>query len=376
MGMIQFTFDPELRDCFIRFGYEIYRDDAKWIPPLRNEIAGQLRPNFSFYQKPGNVHQHFLATMGDKAVGRISAMVNSNLKDRDGTKVGTIGFFECIDDYAVAHDLLQAAIGWLHEEHKLNYIWGPMNFDIWNGYRFMTRGFAEEPFLEEPYNKPYYPEFFERFGFTPKQHWDSIEVKGKEALEHLMAPKKTYYDEFLSRGYQFKNLNMNSFDEEISKLHGVLTNSFGSFLAYTPISVEDFQQLFSTSRHAINPRLFKLVYDHNGSLIGFTGAFLDISEAVRSMHGHDGVIGKLHFMYHRKHVKRILLHLGGYVSEGWRERAGLGRAGFYHMMRGIVDAGYEDVIIALMARGNKLQGMVKESKTAGHREYTLYELRP
>jgi hypothetical protein len=341
---------------------------------MRHELLKQLSDDFSFFKNPCNAHRMFLATEGSNVVGRLAAFVNNDLKDRDGVNVGCIGFFECVNNYNVACDLLAEATTWL-QGHKLSRIWGPMNFDIWHGYRFMTRGFDEIPFLGEPYNKSYYPEFFEQFGFVPKHQWDSFEVIGKKALERLMEPKQQHYDEFLRRGYRFENFNVNFLNVELEKLHSVLANSFSSFLGYTAISVEDFQHLFDGGRQAIDPRLFAFVYNHRGELVGFAGAVLEMSDAVRSMRGKNDVISKLRFTFQRRRVRRILFHLGGYVSDGWRERAGLGRAGFYHIMRRIVELGYEDVIIALMARGNKLQGMMKESDTAHHREYTLYELR-
>ena len=37
---------------------------------------------------------------------------------------------------------------------------------------------ARERFLGEPYNKPYYPAFFERFGFRACRRWNSFELPG------------------------------------------------------------------------------------------------------------------------------------------------------------------------------------------------------
>lgn len=374
MALKQFTFDPDLTDSFISFVYEIYRNDPKWIAPLRRELLNQFLPQFPFYGKPANHHQHFLATVDRKVVGRVSAMVNNDLKDEHATAVGTIGFFECIDDYAVAKDLLDAATNWLREQHNIRCIWGPMNFDIWHGYRLMTRGFHEEPFFGEPYNKPYYSEFFERYGFTPRQHWDSIEINGCVALEALIKEKQAQYENFIQQGYRFEYFDLHRFDDEIFKLHEVMAKSFEKFPGFTHISPEEFLQLFAASRAAFHPRLFTFVYDQEHTLVGFAGAFLDLASAVRSMQGRNGFISKLQFMYRRNQTRRILFHLGGMIAEGQTRRAGLGRAGFYFIMRQILDAGYDEVIIALMARGNKLQGMVKEMKTSGHREYTLYEL--
>lgn len=150
MAIKYFSFDSEKADAFVRFGYDLYHGDEKQIPPLKKEMYIQFLPDFSFYQKQENCHRHFLAAAGKRVVGRVSAMFNQDLKDKDGTPVGTIGFFECIDDFGVACDLLDCSIKWLQEERGICRIWGPMNFDIWHGYRLMTKGFDQKLFYGEP----------------------------------------------------------------------------------------------------------------------------------------------------------------------------------------------------------------------------------
>ena len=125
MVIIPFQFDATLADAFLEFPYALYQNDPRWIPPLRQSVAAQLSPDFSFYRQHGNCHCHFVAMQGKTVLGRISAMVNRSLKDRDGQAVGTIGFFECIHDEGVAREPLKAATQWLSEKQQIVHIWGP-----------------------------------------------------------------------------------------------------------------------------------------------------------------------------------------------------------------------------------------------------------
>lgn len=209
-----------------------------------------------------------LARSGAKVVGRASAMVNHSLRDGDGEAVGSIGFFECVDGYRVAEDLLGAAASWLADQHGIRRIWGPMNFDIWHGYRMMTRGFDQPLFYGEPYNKPYYPSFFERFGLVAKQHWHSLEVLGRQPLDALTTPKAERCEQLVQAGYSFRILDAAHLARELETLRNVLTRSFGRFLGYTPISAEDFAALFTPSKRAIEPPLFTFAYDEHGGLAG------------------------------------------------------------------------------------------------------------
>jgi hypothetical protein len=374
MAIIYFTFNQPLTESFIGFGYNLYRGDAQWIPPIRKESYLQFSPEFPFYQKPGNRHRHFLATTGKKVVGRISAMVNQDLKDKDGTPVGTIGFFECVDDYSVANDLFDAAMKWLSEEQGLNRIWAPMNFDIWHGYRLMTCGFDQKLFYGEPYNKDYYADFFVHYGFVAKQYWDSVEISGGETIEKMIARGAERYQLLIDRGYRFELFDMNKFDDELKKLHMVMTKSFYGFLGFTPISFTEFKQLFAKSRYAFHPRLFTFGYDEDNVLAGFGAAFLELSDAIRAMKGKDDFISKLRFLQYRRRVNRINFYVGGMTPEEAKKGTGLGRAGFYYVINQMLKEGFETLLLTLRLKGNKAHGLLGKNAPKPQREYALFEL--
>lgn len=374
MAIKHFLFDPVLRDSFINFAYALYRGDSNWVPPLRKTLYAQLSMKFPFYQKPGNSHRHFLASVAGNVVGRISAMVNRDLRDEDGTPLGTIGFFECVDDYVVAEQLLDSATRWLRHEQGIDRIWGPINWDIWHGYRLMTRGFDQKVFPGEPYNKSYYQDFFERYGFSRKQQWNSLELNGRDVLQKLIAPGGPRYQQFLEKGYRFERFNTRRFRHDLRKLHSVLIPSFSRFLGFTPISYAEFERIYSPSRYAFHPSLFTFVYDDRNVLAGFAGAFLELSDAIRAMNGSDNSLAKIRFFLQRRRVNRILFYAGGTTPEEAKKRNGLGRALFYHIIRQILDSGYETVLIALMAKGNPVRGLLGGNAAAAQRQYTLYEL--
>ena len=374
MAIKSFTYEPALTDLFVRYGYEIYQGDSNWIPPFREEVHAQLSPKFPFYQKPGNSHRHFLAFSGERMVGRISAMVNGDLKERDGTPVGTVGFFESIDDYSVAHDLLDSAVAWLCEDKRIKRIWGPMNFDIWHDHRFMTRGFDQKPFYGEPYNKPYYPGFFERYGFSSKQEWDSVEITGRDTLTKIIARGAERYKLLIKRGYRFDLFDVRNFKEELRKLHAIISKSFGGFLGFTPIPFAEFERLFAKSRYAFDSRFCVLAYDEKDTLAGFATAFIELADAIRGMKGKNNLVSKLRFLHNRRKAHRINFYIGGVIPEEVEKRSGLGRAGFYYTIKQILDAGFETLLLTLRVKGNLAHGLLGRNAPEPQREYILYEL--
>jgi hypothetical protein len=376
VAIISFDFEPSLKEAFLDIGYDLYRQDRAFIPPLRTDLLRQLSPEFPFYSRPGNLCRHFLATAGGKIRGRVSAMVNFALKDRDGTPVGSVGFFESEEDYGVTQALLNAATSWLRQEGGVKRLWGPINFDIWHGYRFMTAGFGERPFYGEPYNKPYYPEHFRRYGFVDRQHWHTIEVADHRCLEGLVSLGIERYRDLVKVGYRFESLNMADFPGELLNLHTGLTLSFHDFLGFTPLSAPEFSALFAGLRHAVDPRLFVFAYDAAGALAGFAGAFLDLSDAVRLLGGRQTLLGRLRFLLQRRRTYRITFYIIGLTPAELVKRSGLGRALNAHVLSQILEAGYKTVLFALLAEGSRSHGLLNPYVPLPQRQYTLFELNP
>jgi len=374
MGLKTFTFEPEPTARFLELGYELYRADPGWVPPLRRDLEAQLSPRFHFYARPGNDHRRFLAEAGGRVVARAVATVNGALRNRDGTQVGAVGFFEAADDYAAAAEVLGAAVEWLRAAHGIRCIRAPLNFDIWHGYRLMTRGFERERFFGEPCNKPYYPAFFERFGFAVCRRWNSFELPGSLPAAAMASPDGLSWRDFLARGYRFEPFGRRPFDEGLALLHDVLTQSFASFPGYTPISLPEFRELMSLARHVLHPRCSTFVFDKAGSLVGFAAVLVDVADAVRAMNGHSSLAGRLRFLWRRRSARRLLLHLGGITPAEAARHSGLARAAFHHTLGQIRAERCEAVVASLVARGNPVRRLYGSYATDERREYALYEL--
>ncbi|MBI4418368.1 MAG: hypothetical protein HY563_06295 [Ignavibacteriales bacterium] len=374
MGIEHFTSDPDLLDQFIRLGHELYRDDPQWIPPFRKNLLYQFSSPSPFSRQPGTLYRNFIALQDRKVVGRISAFVNPQLLNPDGKAAGTIGFFECVNDYSVARDLLDASTRWLKEEGGRSVVWGPMNYDIWHGYRMMIHGFDQKTFCGEPYNKPWYPEFFERFGFTTRQTWDSVDIIGRESFEKVMRRGAERLNQVSQHGYRFVPFDMLKYDSEVRNLYDLLCQSFASFLGYTPTGFSEFRRIFGPHRLAIDPALFVFARDECDRLAGFAGSFLDISDGVRTMRGSDSLLARWRFYRRRKCTNRIIFYLGGVTPQEAIRKAGLGRAAFYHVLQQALNRGHEHVVVALMAQGNIVRGILNGMMAQAQRRYALYEL--
>src|SRR6202043_3790926 len=86
---------------FVELPFSLYRDDPHWVPPLRIAVKELLdRGKHPFYANAEA--EFFLARQDGRVVGRVSAIVDRNHNRFYNENAGFFGFFECIDDAAVA----------------------------------------------------------------------------------------------------------------------------------------------------------------------------------------------------------------------------------------------------------------------------------
>jgi GNAT superfamily N-acetyltransferase len=373
MAIVDFRYSGDLADSFIRFGEEVYRDDPKWIPPSRKEMLHQMSPAFFFNRPPDNDARHFLALNGGRVVGRVSAMVNGEMKDPEGGAVGTVGFFDCIDDQAAADDLLGAAVTWLQEK-GIRRIWGPMNYTVWHGFRLMVRGFDRKPFLGEPYNHPYYQELFARFGFTPLHTWDTLEVTGRETLERMIVRGEARHRLLVDRGYRFESVDPKKLARELPVIHRIITDSFSSHPGFTRLSPGEFARIHAGSGWAMHPRMTYFAYDPEGRSAGFAAALLEISDVFRAARRKRWLPALAAFAARRRKTGWINFYIGGITPQEEKKGSGLGRAGFYRVIRGMLDLGHDKLMLTLRLQGNTSRALPGRDVPHPQREYCLYEV--
>jgi len=128
---------------FIKFPWQVYRDDPHWVPPLITERKEFLDREKNPFFKHAEV-EFFLAKKNGKTVGRIAGIVNYNHIEFHQEKAGFLGFFECIKDYDVAQALLDAVREWLKAK-GMEIMRGPANFSSNEEWGLLLEGFGSPP---------------------------------------------------------------------------------------------------------------------------------------------------------------------------------------------------------------------------------------
>lgn len=78
-------------------------------------------------------------------------------------KMGVVGFYESVEDAEISKKILTHALLYA-KKIGCDYLVGPMDYSTWNDYRFIQEA-VYPPLAMEPYNPPYYPDYFTAFGF-------------------------------------------------------------------------------------------------------------------------------------------------------------------------------------------------------------------
>nr|WP_199313972.1 hypothetical protein [Leptolyngbya sp. FACHB-671] len=293
---------PEEIEQFLDVPAKVYADDTNWVPPLRSSVAKQLAPDNPFLQY-GKL-QAFIAVKGEsgeEVVGRIVASVNQRLIEREGKNVGLFGFFECVEDSAVAQALLQAACQWLREQ-GMTKARGPIDLSTHNNCLLLVNGFDSPPTIMMPYNPPYYPQFIEQDGWQ----------KAIDAYSYhlpLDRPLPTEYEKghriAAKSGVSFRRVNLKgeAFDQDVEGIYYLFNKAFANNYSSTPRTLEEFREEAEDLKTVVDPDIFWIA-EYEGEMVGFFMALPDYNIALKHVGGRLNWLGILKLLWYRRQINQ------------------------------------------------------------------------
>jgi hypothetical protein len=344
---------PDLVPEFLALPTRLYADDPRWIPAddrvLRATVLDAARARESG-ERPQSAH--FVTRVDGRIAARVSAFANQALRDGDGQRVGSLGYFEAEDDRALVAELIAHAQSWLNTNHGITRAWGPLNGDIWHGYRCLTTGYDAEPFAGEPYNLRYYPELLESSGGRTRFRWSSFEDADLQVVRATCQRGEQQRTDLLRRGFRFVAFDSSRLERDLRTLHRLIAQSFERFPAYTPIGEREFCQLYSALAPALPPGGVWFLQDPEGECCGFAIALVDAAAS-----------------------QRVLFHSIGVIPVLAAQHPGVGRALVTQVLEALLAQGFQRYVAALIGRGNTSRGLAGRQTSTTRREYALYEWR-
>ncbi|MEM9448430.1 MAG: hypothetical protein AAGA75_07835 [Cyanobacteria bacterium P01_E01_bin.6] len=294
------TTDAE-REMFLDVPSRVYQGDENWVPPLRSSIAKEFASTNTFFDY-GELQQLIaVRTVNgkDEAVGRVVAALNHRLIEKEGQSVGLIGYFECVHEFEVAAALLDAACDWLRS-HGMTLARGPIDLSTHNRCLFLVDGFDSPPMIMMPYNPPYYPEFFERYGW----------YKGRDAyaykldLEIVLPPQyEKGYRIAMKSGVTFRKIRTkgDAFWEDVRAIYQLFTTSFADNYSSSTRTEEEFLEEAMDLKDLVDPDIFWIA-EYDNEMVGFLMAMPDYNIVLKRVNGKLNWVGLLKFLWYRRQI--------------------------------------------------------------------------
>ena len=362
--------DDLVMEDFIRVADRVYADDPFYTPtPSKQQAACFDHSKNRFYEY--GVSRQFVAYRDGEPVARCSAGINPKM-DREGERVGTIGFLETINQRQVFNELLESALDWLHAA-GVKAVYGPMNFSIWQGYRCKTEGFDMEPYLGEPYNRPWYGELFENYGFTVAGRWHSFRINLREGSEALAIKQKKFesrWERAKGAGYEF-HLATGPSDKDpvLREVYELVMESFSRFPVFHPISWEEFRDIYGNLGKLISRNQLVLPRKQ-GELFGFLIQHWDWARLLRRCDGKPGLFTALQLKFGPR-PEAWIVSAGGISPK----QKGLTGGALAHIsLKEALAQGAKELIVSLSSEKN-LSNAYVIGLDARKTTYALYQTR-
>jgi GNAT superfamily N-acetyltransferase len=294
------------RDAFIKFPWEIYRDDPAWVPPLLIERKEFLdRKKHPFFEHGDSAL--FLARRQGKIVGRIMASDDPNYNSLHRSNVGCFGLFDCVDDRAVAAALFEAAAQWLRDKGR-HEIMGPIDYSTNYVCGLLVEGFEFPPTLLTSHNPPYYESLITSLGFEKVidfyAWWFDEPENAARRLRRLSAGLKKRHLAKIRPG------DLKNFRVEAGRIREIYNEAWKENWGFVPFTEKEFEFLAKELKQLVVPE-FTLIAELDDEPVGFILCVPDINVAFRKIDGRlttFGIpIGLAKLLYHKSRIRTARL---------------------------------------------------------------------
>jgi GNAT superfamily N-acetyltransferase len=338
------------KNIFLTFPWRIYRGDPLWVPPLLPEKKKVIDPRKGKFFEDGYADL-FIAWQGGRPVGTISCGEDqSATRSRDFGEC-SIGFFECVEDYAVAEALLERATAWARE-HKLVRLLGTYNLDREESRGILIEGRDRPAAVYCGYNPAYYQNFLERYGFT-KFDEDGLAYAvefnlEKPAFKHLFR----LADQVRRRkpNIRVRGANLKDMEAEIDRILDLQNRGLAHFPNFTPYTRASIEAMVLPMLDVVDPELV-LFAEVDGKPAGWFPAVPNLNEIFIHLNGLRYPWDYLRLMkYSHYQARGIAIKSVAVAPEYWD--TGVGVLLFDEMVRRAVAKGYTWADLSLTGEYN------------------------
>jgi len=333
MQVIEVISASEKRE-FLNFPKRLYKDDPDWICPLDSVIEGVFNPLKNLAFKHGEAIRWILKNDANETIGRVAAFNDQVRSGASRQPTGGLGFFEVIEDKNAAFLLFDTAKTWLIAR-GMEAMDGPISFgESDNHWGLLVDGFMQQGY-GMPYNKRYYREFFEAYGFRNyfEQYSCHRIVRGPDNKIEKFPDRIMKVAEWLTKrpGYSFRHFefrNSLKYFNDVCEIY----NTTWIYLKddFTPLDPAFLDESLREARVVIDEELIWFAY-YNDKPIGFFVLLPDLNQILKHFNGKLHVWNMIRFAWYRMthEMTRMRAVVGGVLYS--HQNTGVEAAIFYHL---------------------------------------------
>jgi GNAT superfamily N-acetyltransferase len=300
------------RKQFIRFPYELYKDEPNWVPPLLIEQKKLIDRKKNVFYKWADA-EFFLAEKEGKVVGRIAAVIDRRFNEVHNSKIGFFAFFECINDKAVAALMLRVVNDWL-KQRGMESMQGPTAPGMLDLIGFLVEGFEHPPSILMPYTKRYYPELVEAAGLSKLMDLLAYRV----TKDHNNWPRIQRAIGALkerNKGVTIRRFDFNKLDREVNVLYEIYNKAWAKNWGYSPLSKEELYALAKDLKLILDPNIAAIA-EFEGKPVGFSISLPDFNQIFKKIgNGRLFPFGIFKLLYYKNKIKDTRTALMGILPE-------------------------------------------------------------
>jgi len=358
------------RAAFIDFPHDLYDDDPNYVPELFLAQSDLLTPG----KHPFYLHssaQLFLAYRDQQVVGRIAAIWNVNNNTINHLEEGHFGFFDCINDQQVAHQLFSAAEKWLIEKGAKTIV-GPINLTTNDTVGLLVEGFDRPPMAMMTYNKPYYADLILNEKYSQKVDLRAYMISSVTANKRSVILLDKLEERLARSGIQIRSINLKDFKNEVVKIKKIYNKAWDKNLAFVPMTDEEFDYVAKDLKQIVNPR-YAIIAEKGDVVVGFALGVPNINEIlIKIKRGRLFPFGLFKLLFGLKKVKSLRVMMLG-VLEDYR-KLGIEACLYGRIIKnGTIDNVQEAECSWMLDHNYMMNHALEQMNAKLYKRYRLYE---
>ncbi len=297
--------------AFIRFNYELYKNNPYAVPDLYDDMLNTFSPKknaaFEFCES-----DYFLAYQDGKLVGRVAAIINHRANETWNKKEVRFGWIDFIDNPEVSKALVQEVERW-GKSKGMTEIVGPLGFTDMDAEGMLIEGFDQLSTMATIYNYPYYPQHMERLGYEKAADW----VEFKLTVPDRLPDKFVRIAEIIMQKYNLKIKKLKN-RKEIEqynygqKIFDLINEAYAPLYGYSKMTQGQIDQYVKMYLPMLDLRMVTLVEDAEKNLVAVGISMASMSEALQKAKGKLLPFGWYHllkalFVKHSKTLDLLLV---------------------------------------------------------------------